>query len=51
MEENDNDTTGDDLTTSLKPEIDLENKKSYADVKACNSVSQTLPKRLLHKRQ
>ena len=38
VEQNDDDTIGDDLTTSPKPEFDLENNKSYVGVQARDSV-------------
>ena len=38
MEESDNDTIGDDLTTSPKPEIDFANNKPHVDVQARDSV-------------
>ena len=38
MEESDNDTIGDDLTTSPKPDIDFANNKPHVDVQARDSV-------------
>ena len=38
MEESDNDTIGDDLTTSPKPDIDFANNKPRVDVQARDSV-------------
>ena len=38
MEESDNDTIGDDFTTSPKPEIEFANNKPHIDVQARDSV-------------